>query len=56
MNAQEAADIKAKYNEYDEEFRRCKKAGYHKQASEWKARRDALAGKLNEAIKVLQSK
>lgn len=52
MTPAEAQQVKQDYNRYDEEFRAAKKRGDHHKASEWKARRDALAGKLQEAIKV----
>jgi hypothetical protein len=52
MTQQEAQAIKNEYNRYDEAFRTAKKRGDHKKASEHKAKRDALAGKLDEAIQV----
>lgn len=55
MDRSEAQSIKNDYNRYDEEFRAAKKRGDYKKASQWKDKRDALAGKLNDAIKVLQS-
>lgn len=50
MDRNEALKIKSDYTRYDDEFRAAKKRGDHKKASEWKSRRDALAGKLDEAI------
>jgi len=52
MDTQTANEIKRQYNEYDEKFRSCKKRGDFRKASEWKAKRDALA--LDEAIKFLK--
>ena len=52
MTAAEAQKIRQDYNRYDEEFRAAKKRGDHRKASEWKAKRDALASALQEAIKV----
>ena len=52
MTTDEAQKIKQDYNRYDEEFRSAKKRGDHRKASEWKAKRDALAGALQEAIRV----
>ena len=51
MTAEEAQRIKQDYNRYDEEFRAARKRGDHRKAGEWKAKRDALAGALQEAIK-----
>lgn len=52
MTSNEAQQIKQDYNRYDEEFRSAKKRGDYRKASEWKEKRDALAGALQEAINV----
>lgn len=52
MTPTEAQQIKQDYTRYDEEFRAAKKRGDHRKASEWKAKRDALASALQVAIKV----
>ena len=52
MTRDEAQTVKTEYDHYDTEFRAAKKRGDHKKASTWKAKRDALAAKLEEAIRV----
>ncbi len=53
MTRSEAQTIKSDYSKFDDAFRTAKSRGDHKKASEHKAKRDALAGKFNEALKVL---
>lgn len=55
MNIDEAKEIARKYDEYDTKFRAAKKQGrYGEDPRPWKAKRDALAEKLTEALKVIR--
>lgn len=56
MDKETALEIRNKYEEYDNEYRVAKKRGDYRKASEYKAKRDALAAQLAEAVKVLREK
>lgn len=53
MTQEQAIEIKKQYQANDDAFRAAKKRGDHKKASEYKAKRDALAAQFAEAVKVL---
>jgi hypothetical protein len=52
MTIEQANQIKANYQKYDEAFRKAKARKDFKKASEYKAQRDALAAQFAEAVKV----
>lgn len=52
MSSSRAAQVKADYARYDTAFRDAKKRKDFKLASSYKAKRDALSGALEQAIKV----